>query len=311
MTKQGLIFLNLLNISPKKIYDIISALGDPQRIFAETESSLRRIPSLTAKNIAQITNLRKSKVLDKELLLIEKEKIDIIDIFDESYPPLLKEISYPPPVLYLKGEKSVFKKPLFAIVGTRTPTLYGISTAARFSYELSASGLVIVSGLARGIDTVAHKQAIKVNGTIAVLGSGLLNIYPRENKRLAKKITETGAVISEFPLNTPPLRHNFPRRNRIVSGLCCGVLVVEAAGRSGALITARLACEQNREVFAVPGKTDSFLSKGTHLLIKEGACLTESIDDILDELNIRPVSQKMCYNRNLTSQKCESQLTAI
>ncbi|MFH1319020.1 MAG: DNA-processing protein DprA, partial [Candidatus Omnitrophota bacterium] len=231
--------------------------------------------------------------------LIEKANISVIDIFDRSYPALLNEISYPPIVLYLKGSETILSENLFAIVGSRIPTLYGISTAAKFSYQLSAAGLTIVSGLAKGIDTIAHKEAIRTGKSIAVLGSGLLNTYPKENAQLAEKISLNGAVISEFPLKTAPLRENFPRRNRIVSGLSYGVLVVEAATRSGALITARLACEQNREVFAIPGNVDSPLSRGTHRLIKEGATLVDSIDDILNELNIPYQQQTISYDANL------------
>jgi len=190
-------------------------------------------------------------------------------------------------VLYINGNKAALNKSLFAIVGTRNPTAYGISMAQDFSYNLSLLGIVIVSGLARGIDTAAHKGALKKGQTVAVLGSGLLNIYPRENTHLAERIAEkNGAVVSEFPLHMAPRRENFPRRNRIVSGLSKGVLVVEAAARSGALITAHLALEQNREVFALAGRADSLVSKGAHLLIKEGAKLVDSIDDILEELNI-------------------------
>lgn len=286
MAKEGSIFLNLLNLSPKKISDIISVLGDLQEIFKASKSKLAAAASLDEQDISMILTARKSGALDKELKLIGREKVSVIDIFDDQYPALLKEIFYPPLVLYIKGDIDTLKKNLFAIVGTRKPTSYGMSVAAKFSYKLASSGLCIVSGLAKGIDTIAHKQAIAAGQSIAVLGSGLRNIYPRENQKLSEKIAGRGAVISEFPLDTAPLRENFPRRNRIVSGLSLGVLLVEAAVRSGALITARLACEQNREVFAVPGSVNSALSKGTHLFIKEGAKLADSADDILNDLKI-------------------------
>lgn len=285
MTKQGLIFLNLLNFLPKKIQSILSALKDPNRIFNVTKAELGEIPYLSAKEINEIIALRGSNALEKELKLIEKEKINIIDIFDKDYPVLLKEIFSPPPVIYAKGNPQILNNNLFAIVGSRIPTGYGISMADKFAGELACLGIGIVSGLARGIDTAVHKSAVKNGYTIAVLGSGLLNIYPKENTRLAEMISEKGAVISEFSLKTSPAGENFPRRNRIISGLCRGILVAEAAERSGALITARLACEQNREVFALPGKANSSVSKGTHLLIKEGAKLVDSIQDILEELN--------------------------
>lgn len=288
MAKTGLIFLNLMKfLAPRKIEGIINYLGSPQKIFEATLNDLKEIPYLQDSDIEEILSLRKSSLLDKELQKIEKEKITVIDIDDEFYPPLLKEISFPPLVLYVKGNLRVLSKMSFAIVGSRIPTLYGLAMAEEFAFKLSVTGLVIVSGLARGIDTAAHKGAVKKGESIAVLGSGLGNIYPSENKRLAEKLSEKGAVISEFPLGEPPLRDNFPRRNRIISGISKGVLVVEAALRSGALITAHYAAEQNREVFALPGKVDSPLSKGTHQLIKEGAKLVDSIEDILTELNIK------------------------
>ncbi len=202
---------------------------------------------------------------------------------------LLKEIANPPLVLYVKGKEEILKELLLAIVGSRLPSAYGRGMAYDYASQLSLLGIGVVSGLARGIDTAAHQAAVKNKGTVAVLGSGLLHIYPQENSPLAEEITRNGALVSEFPLKTSPLKDNFPRRNRIISGLCRGVLVIEAALRSGALITARLACEQNREVFALPGKADSDLSKGTHKLIKEGAKLVDSLEDILEELNLQQI----------------------
>lgn len=286
MVKKSLILLNLLNLIPRKINDIISHFKNTEQIFRANTTEFRKISSLSNQDIEKILELRNSYTLDRELRLIEKDKIECLDIFDKDYPLLLKEISNPPLVLYIKGDKRVLNKFLFAIVGTRTPTVYGISMAQEISYKLSLLGMVIVSGLAKGIDTAAHQGAIKKGESVAILGSGLFNIYPKENKKLAESIGQSGAVVSEFPLFTPPLKENFPRRNRIISGLSKGVLVVEAGVRSGARVTARLACEQNREVFALPGKADSPLSKGTHILIKEGAKLVDSLEDILEEFNI-------------------------
>ncbi|UCG35358.1 MAG: DNA-processing protein DprA [Candidatus Omnitrophota bacterium] len=286
MAKQGSIFLNLLNLAPKKLDNIISFLDDPDLIFTASRKELRAIASLYPKDIEEIVSKRESGALEEELKSIERKNIKVIDLFDDDYPELLRQISFPPLVLYVKGKSQVLNKPLFAMVGTRMPTKYGIAMAQEFSHNLSMLGFVIVSGLARGIDTASHRGAIKKGETIAVLGSGLLNIYPRENTNLAEKISEQGAVLSEFPLYASPRRENFPRRNRIVSGLSCGVLIVEAAARSGALITAHLALEQNREVFALAGRVDSPVSKGAHILIKEGAKLVDSIEDILEELNI-------------------------
>jgi len=286
MAKKGTILLNLLDLSPQKISGVLSAFKDIDEIFRADVKRLREVPYLQDKDVERILSTRTSAILDQELELITKENIDCLDIFDQDYPELLKEIGNPPIVLYLKGNRKVLGKFLFAIVGSRRPTSYGISVAGDFSDKLSKKGIVIVSGLARGIDTIAHQKAIKEGGTIAVLGSGLLNIYPGENKGLAREIACSGAIVSEYPLLTSPLRENFPRRNRIVSGMSRGVLVVEATSRSGALITAHSACEQNREVFAIPGSINSPLSKGTHILIKEGAKLVDCLDDILEELGI-------------------------
>jgi len=286
MAKKGAILLNLLNLTPQKISSVLSAFEDIDEIFRADPKRLREILYLQDKDVEGILSMRASAILDQELELITKENIDCLDIFDQDYPSLLKEIENPPIVLYLKGNRKVLGKFLFAIVGSRKPTSYGISIAGDFSDQLSGRGIVIVSGLARGIDTIVHQKAIKAGETIAVLGSGLLNIYPRENNILAREIACSGAVVSEFPLLTSPSRDNFPRRNRIVSGMSKGVLVVEATSRSGALITAHSACEQNREVFAIPGSINSSLSKGTHILIKEGAKLVDCLDDILEELNI-------------------------
>ncbi len=190
-------------------------------------------------------------------------------------------------VLYVKGEILAQDKLAVAVVGSRLASFYGLQTAERLSFELASHGITVVSGLARGIDSSAHKGALKAKKrTIAVLGSGLANIYPEENIELADKISETGAVISEFPMRTIPDKGNFPKRNRIISGLSLGVVCVEAAEKSGALITCDCALEQGREVFAVPGKVDSMTSKGTNRLIKQGAKLAQGVEDILEELNL-------------------------
>jgi len=295
MAKKSLIFLNLLGLGPKKINKIIAKFADTEEILAGKVNSLEKISFFDASDIKKISELKESGILDRELELIEKKKIDCLDVFDRDYPSLLKEIDNPPLVLYVAGNKEILNKFLFAIVGTRMPTIYGISMAQKFSFRLSILGLGIVSGLARGVDSVVHKAAVKEGVSVAVLGSGLCNIYPRENKQLAQEVSQSGAVVSEFPLHAPPLKENFPRRNRIISGLSKGVLVVEAASKSGTLITAHLAVEQNREVFALPGHAESPLSKGTHKLIKEGAKLVDSLEDILEELNLKFENEQ---NRN-------------
>jgi len=220
---------------------------------------------------------------EKEIELCAQKGIDFLLYSDRDYPAMLKEIADPPLLLYKKGTLIENDRNAIAIVGTRHPSFYGRNQAKRFAQELAARGLTIVSGLARGIDQVAHDGALYISygRTIAVMGCGLDVIYPKENEDLFQRILERGAVFSEYPLGTPPLPENFPRRNRILSGLSYATFVVEAHSRSGSLITAHQAVEQGREVFALPGPVDQLTSRGTHQLIKEGACLAETPEDIL------------------------------
>ena len=231
----------------------------------------------------QIRTLDWSAV-DTELNWLEKPNNHLVTILDDTYPALLREISSPPLLLFVKGDLAILQKPQIAIVGSRNPTPMGYKTAKEFSSFFASQGFVITSGFAMGIDAASHEGALMSGQTIGVLGTGLDQIYPRRNKQLAERMIEQGALVSEFPLNTKPLRLNFPRRNRIISGLSLGVLVVEAAVRSGSLITARLALEQNREVFAIPGSIHNPLSKGCHKLIQSGAKLVESGEDVLSEI---------------------------
>lgn len=222
------------------------------------------------------------RVLDWQLA---RPRRQIISYFCAQYPPLLKEIASPPLLLFCEGDTELLTTPQLAIVGCRTPSVSGRETARHFAAELVKYGLTITSGLACGIDGLAHVGALQAEGkTIGVLGSGLNKVYPRQHLQLAREIREKGLLLSEFWPDTPPLAHHFPRRNRIVSGLSLGVLVVEAAKRSGSLITARLAAEQGREVFAVPGSINNLLSHGCHHLIRQGAKLTETAADIMEEL---------------------------
>lgn len=204
---------------------------------------------------------------------------------DAQYPALLASIPDPPPLLWIRGDAATLRAPSIAIVGSRTATPHGIAAAARLSSDLAASGLVIVSGLARGVDSAAHAAALSAGGrTIGVLGCGIDRIYPAEHRDLARNMEHAGAVVSEFPPGVPPLPHHFPLRNRIISGLATAVVVVEAPEKSGALITAATALEQGREVMAVPGPTTGGRNRGGHLLIRDGARLVESAEDILEEL---------------------------
>ena len=223
---------------------------------------------------------RASRVLAK----VEKEGCRVFTLGDQEYPDSLREIFDPPFVLYCAGRPEVLKEPAVSIVGSRTPSPYGRAVAEKLAQDLAALGLVVVSGMARGIDSISHWGALKAGKTVAVLGSGLENIYPKENRALFRKIAAVGAVISELPPDSPPLKHHFPLRNRIISGLSLGVVVVEASRKSGSLITARLGLEQNREVMAVPGNVTSDLSLGANWLIKSGAKLVETWEDVVEEL---------------------------
>jgi len=231
--------------------------------------------------------IRSPKTIEKALRDIDrihKKGYTVLTIEDEDYPPYLREIFDPPYVLYGVGDLDVLRKPAVSIVGARKPSPYGRAVAEKLASELASCGLVIVSGLARGIDSAAHWGALKGGRTVAVLGSGLDNIYPRENQGLSKKIIESGAVITEYPLKSKPLGFHFPLRNRIISGLSMAVVVAEAAERSGSLISAKLALEQNREVMAVPGNITSKLSQGSNWLIKNGAKLVEGWEDVVEEI---------------------------
>jgi DNA processing protein len=222
--------------------------------------------------------------IEAELELAAKRGYQFVALTDPDYPRLLREIPDPPPLLYVYGRLEGDSANL-AVVGSRNATNYGLRTTNDLCRSLASRSLTIVSGMARGIDTAAHSGALSAGGkTIAVLGSGLERIYPAENRRLFHRIAENGAVVSEFPLKAEPEAHHFPIRNRIISGMSLGTMVVEATRSSGSLITARLAAEQNREVFAVPGSVQSFKSAGSHTLIKQGAKLVEHAQDVIEEL---------------------------
>lgn len=223
---------------------------------------------------------------DREVEATQALGIQILTWFDEAYPECLKAIENAPLLLYVRGRLSAQDAAAVAVVGSREPSFYGSAQATRLARELATAGITVISGLARGIDEAAHQGCLAVphGRTLAVLGCGPDKIYPRENQKLYEAIAERGAIISEFPLGTEPLAWNFPRRNRIISGLSLGVLVVEAHLRSGSLITARLAAEQGRQVFAVPGPVDQWTSRGAHQLLREGAVLVEHAKDILEDL---------------------------
>ncbi|MBL8260121.1 MAG: DNA-protecting protein DprA [Candidatus Competibacteraceae bacterium] len=223
--------------------------------------------------------------VERDLAWLEQPGNHLLALDDERYPPLLRQVAGPPPLLFVHGLPDSLRAPQLAIVGTRNPTPQGRETARQFAAHLAEGGLAITSGLALGIDAAAHQGALAGGGwTVAVTGTSLERVYPAKHRDLAHAIAERGALVSEFPIGTPALAENFPRRNRLISGLALGVLVVEAAVQSGSLITARLALEQGREVFAIPGSIHNPLAKGCHALIRQGAKLVETATDILEEL---------------------------
>ena len=276
------------NIGPIAFKKILNYFGSLDIAWKSGINEFKQA-GLNQSIVEQIIKQRPKINPDYEMEKLEKEKIGLITIQDESYPKLLKEIYAPPAILYIRGSFKPNDNFSLGVVGTRKLSNYGKQITPIITSKLSKAGITIVSGLAKGIDTIAHQTAIENNGrTIAVLGSGIdsKSVYPAINKYLAEKIVENGAVISEFPINTKPLAQNFPQRNRIVSGLSLGILVIEAPEKSGAMITARNALEQNRDVFAIPGDILSNNSLGPNNLIKMGAKLVNQVSDILEELNI-------------------------
>jgi len=278
-----LVCLNMIdNLGPLTMRDLLSAFGTPARILSASRRDLTAIEGIGPKLADGIVNAKLSEA-ERELKVADEAGVTVLH--PDEFPPGLKMIDGAPTVLYAKGvieEKDVVA---VAIVGSRRCSLYGRKQAERFGYMLAQRGVTVVSGMARGVDSAAHAGALRACGrTIAVLGNGLSTVYPPENRKLFNDISRSGAVVSEFPMGLPPGPGNFPRRNRVISGLSLGVVVVEAAQASGSLITAKWAVEQGREVFAVPGKAGSPTSKGTHSLIKDGAKLVEDVDDIIEEL---------------------------
>ena len=264
---------------------LIQRFESPLAVFHAPVKDLLTIPGVSQRVVDSIKNHSTPAWIQSEYQRTTEKGFRIVVMTDAEYPPLLREIPDPPPFLYVSGSLNKID-PAISVVGSRNATRYGIDTTQELCLQLAQLNFTIVSGMARGIDTAAHVGTLIGDGTtVAVLGSGLSRIYPRENLGLSKKISASGAVVSEFPLKTEPDPHNFPVRNRIISGMTLGTVIVEATKKSGSLITARLAAEQNREVFAVPGNIRSFKSTGTHRLIKQGAKLVENAQDIIEELS--------------------------
>ncbi len=279
-------------VGPDTARKLLGTFGLPENIFNAGFAALQTVvPDRIARALLAPVSETVSQLIAQTQAWAEQPDNHVLTLADSGYPPALLEISDPPIVLYAKGRIDLLLRPSLAVVGSRNASTQGIVNAEKFSEALSLAGLSIVSGMALGIDTAAHHgglQAFKntknAGSTIAVIGTGADLVYPARNRALAHQIAEAGCILSEYPLGMPAIASNFPRRNRIISGLARGVLVVEAALQSGSLITARMAAEQGRDMFAIPGSIHSPLSKGCHLLIKQGAKLVESAQDILEEL---------------------------
>lgn len=299
--RDAYIALNMMDgMGPVRVRNLIAAVGSAEAIFEADEAALLTAEGVGREMAKRIMEQRGTVDPAGEEDKARRHHARIVSFVDEDYPKPLRNIYDPPLALYVRGTLEKRDRHSVAVVGTRTPTHYGSSVTDRLSYQLAKAGFTVISGLARGVDTAAHKAALKGDGrTIAVLGSAIDKLYPAENAELADRIAEHGAVISEYTMGRPSDRTTFPYRNRIVSGMSMGLLVVEASKESGAMITADMAAEQGKTIFAVPGRIDQPSSRGTHHLIKEGARLVEDVDDILQEFDaLLPTEQKKSAKQN-------------
>jgi DNA processing protein len=284
-TKYWLALNRIPKLGPSTVKKLYDSFGSVEVIWRAAREDFSKVDGISRPQVESI--LRARHEIDLDNVLESAQGHDYLTLDDPSYPAHLKNIYDPPPVIYYKGDAKALSKKAIAIVGTRTPSSYGLAVTERLSEELSQLGFVIVSGMAYGIDTAAHKGALEAGGkTIAVFGCGIDKIYPAENVRLSESISGSGCLLSEFTPGTPTSNWTFPQRNRIISGLSMGVVVVEGGVDSGSLITAKSALDQGREVFAVPGQVENQNAKGPHWLIKQGAKLIDGVEDILDELNM-------------------------
>ena len=297
---------NISGIGSKTFLQLLNAFGNPSNIYAASYKQL--IEVVSEKIASEIHQGVDQDAIKDTIHWLTQTNNHLVTLADTNYPQALLEIADPPVLLYAKGNLALLNQPSLAIVGSRNASVQGEKNAEAFAQGLSGYGLCIISGLALGIDGAAHRGALKANGaTIAVVGTGLDIVYPAQHRDLAHQIVERGLIISEFALGTPSKPQNFPRRNRIISGLSLGCLVVEANLQSGSQITARLSAEQGREVFAIPGSIHSPMSKGCHQLIKQGAKLVDSLQDIVEELNLhaltstppQPKGQVLTHNNPL------------
>ncbi|MHC4517166.1 MAG: DNA-processing protein DprA [Planctomycetota bacterium] len=296
-------------VGPVSFGKLLKRFGSVDAALGASVSSLAKVEGIGPKTAERIASTRNRFDPGAEMALAEKLGVWLVHIQDTRYPPVLKQIYDPPPVLYVKGTLGREDNLAVAIVGSRRCSLYGQEQASRLAHLLASAGFTIVSGLARGIDTAAHQGALAAEGrTVAVQGCGLARVFPPENDRLAELISQSGACISELPLQYEPLAENFPPRNRIIAGLSLGTIIIEAGLRSGALITAKTALESNREVMAVPGKVDSPLSRGPHQLIKQGAKLIESVEDVMETLGY--IGEQLKGHATLAAQEATERVEA-
>jgi DNA processing protein len=263
---------------------LLERFHTPERALAASPEELEGLRGISAAVVASLASHDYRPAAERECRAVERQGVRIVDFLSAEYPKLLLEIPDHPPFLYVRGTLG-HPEPAVGVVGSRRASSYGLMATAKLARDLAGAGVTVVSGMARGVDAAAHRGALEAGGkTIGVLGCGVDLVYPAENRRLYAEMTEKGALVSEFPMGTLPLAENFPRRNRIISGMSRGILVVEATESSGSLITARCALDQGREVFAVPGNITTLASRGTNSLIKEGAKLVQGVEDILEEL---------------------------
>lgn len=296
-------------LGPVGFRKLLSSFGNPEATLGASHAAVEKIvgPELAAAIAAGPDEILLARCLD----WAADERNHVLTLADDEYPGALLEIPDPPPLLYLKGQTHLLQRDALAIVGSRNATPQGIENARAFAQELSDSGFTIVSGLALGIDAAAHQGGLRgASSSIAVVATGLDSVYPARNRDLAHELSQHGLLVSEFSLGTKPLAGNFPRRNRLISGIAKGVLIVEAAVKSGSLITARYALEQGREVFAIPGSVHSPLSRGCHALIKQGAKLVETSTDILEEFG-RPATTDTSATKHSATKSHPLLLAAI
>jgi DNA processing protein len=286
--KEAFIALNMVpHLGPVHLRRLLDIFGSPDRVLAAGRNELQQVEGLNQALIDSLVSWESVVNLQQELLHVQEFGATVLTLDDTEYPALLRQIHDPPTVLYIWGKLESRDHHAIGVVGSRRTTHYGLECAKKLSYQIAYSGLTVISGLARGIDTAAHQGALAAKGrTVAVLGTGLHHLYPAENRALAEKIASCGAVVTEFPMETTPDRQTFPMRNRIISGWGFGLLVVEAGVNSGALISASQAADQGRNLYAIPGPIDRPTSHGTNRLIQQGAKLVMSVDDILEDVHV-------------------------